>query len=289
MRRSINTIGSVGSDYSSLYTWEGDHDGVEADIQVAILARQYAEELSVSLEKLTRCLATRTLFVADTGILLAYVDQGNVERLTEDWASAFEEPADRDRTDEAIDAFVEERLGVVEEDVCPEVRIIVRNMSAAFARLIAEDPNALDDLEWRHLEHTMAEVFNGLGFSVVLTPPAKDGGKDLILSCKVTTGTRTYVVEIKHWPSGKRVGPKEIRQLLNIVVRGGRAGGLIISSSGFSAPACAILASVEHLPLRTASRTAIITLCKLYATGTGRVLSPTAVWAQLTEGRWTDA
>jgi hypothetical protein len=40
----------------------------------------------------------------------------------------------------------------------------------------------LDHLEWRDLERMMARVMEGLGFKVTLTPPSKDGGKDLILT-----------------------------------------------------------------------------------------------------------
>jgi HJR/Mrr/RecB family endonuclease len=46
---------------------------------------------------------------------------------------------------------------------------------------IAKDPSALSRLEWFDIERMVAEVFDGLGFNVTLTPPAKDRGKDVIL------------------------------------------------------------------------------------------------------------
>jgi sulfur transfer protein SufE len=39
----------------------------------------------------------------------------------------------------------------------------------------------LEELEWHDLERTVADIFDGLGFLVTLTPPRKDGGKDIIL------------------------------------------------------------------------------------------------------------
>ena len=72
-----------------------------------------------------------------------------------------------------------DRLELDRQSIGAEVREILRVVSRKFATLIAQDPRALDELEWRDIERTIAEVFDGLGFSVTLTPPSKDGGKDV--------------------------------------------------------------------------------------------------------------
>jgi hypothetical protein len=58
---------------------------------------------------------------------------------------------------------------------------ILRTCTQKLIELIGKNPNALEEIEWRDLERIIAELFMGLGFKVVLTPPAKDGGKDVII------------------------------------------------------------------------------------------------------------
>jgi len=191
--------------------------------------------------------------------------------------------------DEAIDAFIDERFGPPSNDLHVEINTIMRHSAQAIAALLAQDPTALDSVEWRALEWAFAEAFNGLGFTTRLTPPSNDGGKDLILGCEVSAGVRTYVVEIKHWVCGKKVGPDVVEKLLRVVVRGGREGGLILATSGFSPTATEALISLESRGLYGASREGVFTLCRLYASGGGGLLTPQDIWAELTNQASRDA
>ena len=67
-----------------------------------------------------------------------------------------------------------------------------------FARKIAADPNFLMELEWRELEKMVAFVLEELGFAVILTPGAKDGGKDIIAELKVDGHLKVFYIEVKH-------------------------------------------------------------------------------------------
>jgi restriction system protein len=49
----------------------------------------------------------------------------------------------------------------------------------------------------------MATVLDRLGFAAELTPGAKDGGKDVILTLDTADGRQTYVVECKPWRADK--------------------------------------------------------------------------------------
>jgi len=94
-----------------------------------------------------------------------------------------------------------ELMREAEPDAETEVRVVLRELSERFARLIAREPGALAHLEWRDVERIVAEVFDGLGFGVTLTHGSKDGGKDVILEYEVAGKRATYYVEIKHWRS----------------------------------------------------------------------------------------
>jgi restriction system protein len=123
-------------------------------------------------------------------------------------------------------------------------------MSHELAALIATNPKALDHVEWRDLERVMARIMEGLGFSVKLTPPSKDGGKDLILSCTAFRGYVSFIVELKHWRSGKRVGKSAVVSFLRVIIKEKRAGGVFISTSGYSPGAFEGLTEIERHTLR---------------------------------------
>jgi hypothetical protein len=100
-------------------------------------------------------------------------------------------------------------------------------------RVIAEDPRELKEVEWRTLERVLATALERLGFEAELTPASKDGGKDIVLMCHERGVRQTYVVEIKHWVSGKRVGGGHLKKFLDVVVTSRHDSGLFLSTWGY--------------------------------------------------------
>jgi len=125
------------------------------------------------------------------------------------------------------------RLDVYQDNIGTEVRIIMQNVSRQLVEIIVKNPTALNEIEWRDSECTMAEVFSGLGFDSILTPGSKDGGKDVILECEISNEERSYIVEIKHWRSGIRVGHGAVEDFLHVITRENRNGGLFLSTYGY--------------------------------------------------------
>jgi restriction system protein len=156
------------------------------------------------------------------------------------------------------------RIDVGDRNDTTEIQQILQVVSRRFAELVANNPRRLDELEWRDLERMLAEVFDGIGFSVELTPGSKDGGKDIILRCEVGGKKRTYIVEVKHWRSGSRVGADAARDFLNVIVREGRDGGLYLSTYGYTGTAFESLSEIERRILRFGSEEKIVGLCKTY-------------------------
>lgn len=155
-----------------------------------------------------------------------------------------------------------------------EVDQILRVISRRFAQLIAEDARNLDKLEWRHLEMTLAEVFEGLGFLVELTPGSKDKGKDIILECQVSGNKHTYIVEVKHWRAGNRVGQSTLKDFLNVIVRESRQGGLFLSTSGYCNNAFEMLTEIEREMLKFGKEEKVVSLCKTYVKVDSGIWSP---------------
>ncbi len=161
-----------------------------------------------------------------------------------------------------------------EPEKADEVRLILRASSQGFARLIARDPGTLAHLEWRDVERTVAEVFDGLGFRVTLTPSSKDGGKDVILECIVEGKHSEYYVEIKHWRSSTRVGAASVEKLLKVVVQEKKAGALFLSTYGFTNNAFEQLTTIDRQKMRYGGQEKIVTLCQSYMKARAGIWSP---------------
>lgn len=150
---------------------------------------------------------------------------------------------------------------------------LVTELSRRLIQVIAKDPSELYKVEWRDLERTLAEAFEGLGFSVTLTPPSKDGGKDIILECTELGSRRSYVVEIKHWVSGKAVGSRHVRKFVSVVLNEQHASGLFLSTSGFAGNAFESVSDAEFTRLRVGTDEKMVSICRTY------VKAETGLWA----------
>jgi hypothetical protein len=151
---------------------------------------------------------------------------------------------------------------------------LIRSISHEFAKSVAADPEMLDQLEWRDLERMMARILEGLGFKVTLTPPSKDGGKDLVLIYSAAKSDLSVIIELKHWRSQKKVGPTSVADFLQVIIKEGRAGGLFISTSGFTSEAFSGLTEIERKRLRFGSSTKVVLLARNYIRAASGLWSP---------------
>jgi hypothetical protein len=153
---------------------------------------------------------------------------------------------------------VENNIGKV------EVEEIIKIVSKRFIELIAKDPENLEKIEWRDLERIVAELFEGIGFFVKLTPPSKDGGKDIILNCTNNFTKNSYIVEIKHWRSATKVGQDSVKDFLKVICSERRNSGLFLSTYGFTKNAFEGFCEIERKKIKFGSKEKIISLCKRY-------------------------
>ena len=87
-------------------------------------------------------------------------------------------------------------------------------------------------LNWRQFEQFMAQYFREQGYAVAETPPGADGGIDLVLR---KDGEKTYV-QCKHWKASS-VGVEKLREFFGILVSGGAANGVFVTTGNFTQPA----------------------------------------------------
>lgn len=164
---------------------------------------------------------------------------------------------------------------VVDETVKSGVVQAVDALTKQLVMLIAENPYELKFVEWRTMERIVAEVFEGLGFSVLLTEGSNDGGKDVIVSTYVEGVKKTYLIEVKHWTSGQRVGGKIVQSFLQVIAHEGSEGGLILASSGFGKHAFESITEFDHSVISAGDGKKIVNLCQMYRKSQNSVWLPT--------------
>lgn len=140
---------------------------------------------------------------------------------------------------------------------------IIKIVNKTFIEKIAEDSNFLLKVEWRELEKMIAEIFEGLAFDVKLTPPSKDGGKDLILEINKKGMGKKYLVEIKHWKSQK-LGQKYVKEFLKVICNETHESGLLLSTFGFNSNAFEGLTEFDRKKIKFGNKEKIVSLCKSY-------------------------
>lgn len=140
------------------------------------------------------------------------------------------------------------------------VHEVIKEASRQLAEIIAKNPEQFMYIEWRELEKVIATVFSDFGYNVELTPPAKDGGKDVIVWYK----GESYIIEIKHWDGKNKVGKRYISDFLQVIIRENRKSGLYLSSSGYTSNAFKTLSKIEKTKFRYGDKTSMISLLKMY-------------------------
>ena len=173
------------------------------------------------------------------------------------------------------------RLRNFNEDLQEEAIKLIADLSQRLALLIAKDPKVLHVVEWRDLERLLAEVFSGLGFNVTLTPSSKDGGKDLILECISNETNCSYIVEIKHWRSGQKVGSSSISEFLRVILKENRNAGIFLSTFGYCDNAFEHLTEIDRERVRIGDQTKVISLCQRYSKVRSGIWSPVSNFPEI--------
>jgi len=145
-----------------------------------------------------------------------------------------------------------------------QISIIRKIFCEKLIELIASNPKYLQDIEWRELEHLLSVAFEKIGFGVELTPSSKDGGKDIVLTCRIKGDDRIYFVEVKHWRSQQKTGKEYIKDFFNVIVNEKVSGGLFLSTYGLSKNAIESLTSIDRRLLKLGDESKIVAVCKTY-------------------------
>lgn len=248
-----------------------DIDSIGVEIKFSPQRRPFnAESLHRLIGKATQGGLRQYLFLTNSGLT------SNALKLAREVASRNINVADL----ETIRAWIEGIRRQIERP-SSAVRELVLHLSRDLIRLIAAKPQYLWEIEWRDLERVLAEAFEGLGFGVELTPPAKDGGKDLILTCSEHNTKKSYIVEIKHWVSGQGVQGQHLKKFVSVVINQRHDSGLFLSTSGYAGNAFEALGQVEYKKIHVGNKEKVLTICETYVKAESGLWAPNMTLTEL--------
>jgi hypothetical protein len=123
-----------------------------------------------------------------------------------------------------------------QEDSYNVILVEIVQMSRRLLRKLVSVPELLSGIDDRKFEELVATLLYDIGFQDVhLTPPRKDGGRDIEVTYvdRPTNRRLRLFIECKHWVSGKKVTARWAISLLNVSKNNDAASAILLSSSGF--------------------------------------------------------
>jgi restriction system protein len=106
---------------------------------------------------------------------------------------------------------------------------------------------ALQKLTPREFEVRVAALFRAMGYRTRLTPPAKDGGRDVIATKHRPGERERCLVECKH--QARPVSVKDVRALLGVISDERATKGVLVTSSRFTKGSKALAKGNRRLDL----------------------------------------
>lgn len=111
---------------------------------------------------------------------------------------------------------------------------------------LALHPELLRELDPRRFEELVAELFRRQGFTVELTPKARDGGRDLFALHSNAFGRSLYLVECKRYAASRKVGVEVVRGLYGVLQADRATKGVIVTTSSYTKDAIAFATPLEY-------------------------------------------
>jgi HJR/Mrr/RecB family endonuclease len=149
---------------------------------------------------------------------------------------------------------------------------IILPTEATLSELICRlgpDPRAWHALGPRKFEELLAEIWAGLGWETILTPPSGDGGFD-IRAVRNTDGiSACYLIEAKAYDPSRPVGIEVVRHLYGVVERERATHGILATTSRFTKGAVEESRALRYR-ISLADFQQVLKWSKMYLRKTGR-------------------
>lgn len=123
---------------------------------------------------------------------------------------------------------------------------IIKQANDELIRYLARHPEALYEIDPRIFEEIVAEILADMGAEVRLTPPTRDGGRDILAAIKTPLGRFLSIVECKRYAANRRIGEDVLRSLMFVMDRRDLAShSMLVTTSFFTRDALAFAKDFE--------------------------------------------
>jgi hypothetical protein len=113
-------------------------------------------------------------------------------------------------------------------------RLDVAAINEELIKYLVRHPEKMHELAPRKFEELIAELFRDQGYTVELTPPSGDGGRDILCTHKTSYGTMLTLIECKRYSLANPVGVEIVRGLYGVVESDEASHGVIATTSRFT-------------------------------------------------------
>jgi len=149
-------------------------------------------------------------------------------------------------TGDTIEVLHEDFIPMVSQEASQQLVSVSREYWGNLFVKIRNNPHLLRSMTPRAFEELVAELLDREGLEVKLTPPSKDGGRDILAYAQTIAGQHLYLVECKHYRPDRPVGVGIVRALYGVVTVENATAGIIVTTSSFTSGALAFRDLVKH-------------------------------------------
>lgn len=122
-----------------------------------------------------------------------------------------------------------------------QIQVAVEPVNAELIYRVSREPTLLHELSARKFEELIAHLLEKAGYEVELTPPSRDGGRDILAVLTLPVGSMLTVVECKRFARHRRIGPDIVHRLLWVADRHDNAShAMLATTSSFTSGARAL-------------------------------------------------
>jgi len=114
------------------------------------------------------------------------------------------------------------------------------------AQCLKDKPQDVYNLSPREYEILLAELLDGMGYEVELTPETRDGGKDIMAYMNTPHGRILCLVEAKKYRADRPVGVGLVRELYGTFIDSNATNAMLVTTSKFSKDAREFQARHEY-------------------------------------------
>lgn len=122
----------------------------------------------------------------------------------------------------------------LESEVAGELFTFSDEFWSQTIRDLSRRPELMHEMGSRYFEVLVAELLARQGLEVKLTPPSKDGGRDILAQLATPFGDQLLLVETKKYAPSNPVGVEIVRSLYGVVELERATAGVLVTTSRFT-------------------------------------------------------